>query len=85
MSTCFSLFDTTELVTSSIAPELSSYISVGEWQGKPISARMDRKHIACCVALQKAITSASDEDKDTDDCFLEDQSTGPFVKNTNPD
>ena len=74
-----------KFVTSSIAPELSSYIGVGSRRGKPISASIDLNHVACCVALQNAITSASDEDKDTDDCFFDDQSIGPFVKNTYPD
>jgi len=60
-------------------------MGVGSRRGKPISARIDLNHIACCVALQNAITSASDEDKDTDDCFFDDQSIGPFVRNTYPD
>src|SRR5579863_7651761 len=84
ISTCFSRFDMTELDTSSIAPELSSYMMVGSWRGRPISSRIDLNHIACCVALQNAITSASADDDETEDCFFEDQSTGPFVKNVLP-
>ena len=37
------------------------------------------------MALQKASTSASADDREPEDCFFDDQSTGPFVKNVKPD
>ena len=61
-------------------PLLSPWMMMGEEGEKPILQRKERYHAACVAACDKAIYSASVEDRDTTCCFLEDQEIAPSAR-----